>query len=245
MGYQQFGLKKPTIEITQAIIDTLLEIHIARVGEDRANAPGVKDQLIENFIGREILYREALKRDLNQKDAEIRERMIMSMQYLLAGQIETPNENILKAYYNAHLENYISDAKISFDHYFYLKNPSSEGENILATLNQDQPLEGTDEFWLGNRLIRYEEPVLRQILGDDFSKIVFDVDLNTWIGPVQSNRGFHFLKVDARQALRQLSFGFVSDRVREDWHEDQQRQKMGQELARLKKTYTIILPDQN
>ncbi len=243
LGYSQVSNQSPQINLTDEITAQLIQNHISLGGDERNLTQKVMANLIDNYIDGEVLYREAIKRGLHENDPQTRSRMIQSMQFLLGGQLKAPDDQTLLAYYEENSELYKTGAKISFGHYFYLDNPSDKGLGLLESLSQNQPPKTFDEFWLGNTLVRYEEPVLKEMLGGDFLNKIKELDLNIWAGPFQSTRGFHFVKVSARQPERTLSFGFVKDRVLEDWYRDQKAQKIKTEVIRLKETYSIHIPE--
>ncbi|MGY8985566.1 MAG: peptidylprolyl isomerase [Sphingomonadales bacterium] len=233
LGFGQKTQEKPIIEITLEKIESLTD-----------KDPKVLSKIINTYFESEILFREGLKRGLHKGDAGIRDQIIISMQYLLAGQIEMPEEDILKEFYNNNTVLYTTETKVSFNHYFFENDPSSSAVKILENLEVGTPPEGTDDFWLGNYFNEYEEPTLRQILGDNFWRELNKASLKTWVGPLRSKHGYHFIKVGEIEVAQTLSYGFVKDRVLEDWYDTQRRRKISDKISLLKENYTLIQPDQ-
>lgn len=222
LGYQYYSISKPIIEIPS----------------------NIEDQNVQAFIQNEVLFQEALKNNLHKSDAETRQRLIQSMSFLLAGQVESPDQETLQTFYQDNQELYKTGARISLDHHFFENDPSGQIAQIMTSIENGEAIEGTNEFWLGSQLRRYEKNNLIEVLGQDFAEEVFNLGTDVWVGPLESNRGFHFVKITEKHDERLLSYGFVADRVLEDWHRFAQNQKLIKEVQRLQENYRILRPGQ-
>ena len=81
----------------------------------------MRQQLVDDYIRDEVLFREALALNLDNNDQLIRRRLIQKMEYLSQGfydDIPVPTEADLRQYYQKNPEIYRQPAEITFTHIF-------------------------------------------------------------------------------------------------------------------------------
>ena len=64
---------------------------------------------------------------------------------------------------------------------------------------------------------------VRQLLGIDFAKAIFDPIKEGWLSPVQSGYGVHLVYISGVQKAHTSPFEMVKERVLEDWKLKQQQ----------------------
>jgi len=203
--------------------------------------------LVQDFIRREVLYREALAMGLDRDDEVIRGRMVQKLEFLsedLAAQAQ-PSETELQSFFEENLEDYRIPARRSFTHIFF--NAEQRGgtgaalaaEQTLAQLRGPNGLAAnyTD---LGDRFLLPQEyeaqsagEVARQF-GQPFATALFEVEPHSWHGPLPSAYGLHLVRVTETWEDDLPDFALVRSEVLRDYTtelRDQTREAMFTSLA--------------
>lgn len=194
--------------------------------------------VVERYLGDEILFREALARGLHLGDARIRMMLIEKMRFLLADPPEAPTDEALVAHYLENMDRYVREARYSFRNVFFRSRPEDSAA-LLAELEAGAEIEGDPGFWLGPRLVDYHASVVRNVLGPEALRALEALSPGDWYGPVQSPRGYHFLRLDGRVPERPLPFADVSEQVREDWAQARRMESIDRRLDALRAGYAI------
>jgi hypothetical protein len=193
--------------------------------------------LIRNWLDDEILFREALARDMHLTDGKTRERLVDKVRMLWIGNPEAPPEPKLLDYYLQNVELYYTDSKISFEHVYFEQEPGKT-DSVLASLRAGVPVAG-DEFWLGKRLERYDESILRATFGGGFFERLATAAEGSWIGPLVSPRGRHFVRVDEVVPPSPLPYADIREQVLEDWMTDFRNRRIAAKIDELEAGYDI------
>src|SRR5262249_35840153 len=85
-------------------------------------APGVAQLqvIVDDYIDDEVLYREALRLGLAEDDEIVRRRLIQKLEFLRRDSFSTsPSSAELRAYYNAHPDQFTTPARASFTQVFF------------------------------------------------------------------------------------------------------------------------------
>jgi hypothetical protein len=179
---------------------------------------------------------------MHRVDAKIREQLIDHMRLLHAGDLAEPADAELLDFYRRNMDRYYADRKFSFDHVFFSAAPA-DPDSVLGALRRDQPVAG-DEFWLGSALIGYDENILRSSFGGRFVRDLLEVEPgDAWFGPVQSERGFHFVRLRERLAPAPLAFAEIRGQVFEDWRRADLEARLERFIAEKAPGYRVQLPD--
>lgn len=94
---------------------------------------------------------------------------------------------------------------------------------------------------LGNTLPRYSLRDLIGLMGPEVARRVFELPDGEWHGPMQSERGVHFIRVTERHPAAMPSFEEIESYLRQDWTLDQQRRATAAKLAELRQNYRIVV----
>jgi parvulin-like peptidyl-prolyl isomerase len=216
------------IDITPAHVSELARQYALQFGE-----PPTKDaleQLVQQDIHDEILFREGLALKLDQGDEIVRRRVVQKEQFLIQS-LDPPKEPDaaqLQAYYAAHADRYATPPRTSFSHIFF----SAEGGDAaafararatLARLRTTAPAPRRDPD-LGDvfpdlyDFSNYDPDQVARLFGRTaFSSAVFTAPVGRWTGPVRSAFGWHLLYVDSRSAPRRPAAWEIADRLRSDY----------------------------
>jgi len=214
--------------------------------------------LLEDFVLEEILYREAVRLELDQNDVIIRRRLVQKLQFLVedVSNKDLPTTSTLQPYFNKHLDQYTLSPRISFSHlYFNRKKPGTTTDKDLrlmkAKLNEEAIHGGTskinltgagDPFMLPFAYHQITPDKTAYLFGRAFADAIFKLKAdNQWHGPVASGYGAHLVMVSSYAAARHPSFEEVRDKVSADF-EKARREKVDRDMKKkLRKKYQVFM----
>jgi hypothetical protein len=248
---QQWGTK-PTGDqlralIQQAIDDELL-YREARMLQLDFQDRSVRLRLIQKMRAlsadprrsEEDLYREAVGLGLDD-DVVIQRLLRQKMQLLLQ---QDPNgtplrEQDIRQYIEHHRDRFVQPATVAFSHVFLSARVrgdrlQEEAEAVLADLRaRSLPPEATDElsdpFPLGHRFQAHARGGVARHFGDSFAAQVFELEPQTWSGPIASPFGRHLVWVREQVPERmppltavwqQVAYAVLEERERRVWPAD-------------------------
>jgi parvulin-like peptidyl-prolyl isomerase len=239
------------------IYDLLLPAEQERLVIDRASVKAAVDQqaallgrpltederaaALERAIDDAVLLREAYRRGLD-RDAVVQRHLVQKMRFVLGEEVPEPSEAELRAYLAANRERYRGPPTVTLDHVFYA-DPAGVPDGLLAQLQNGRSIDGLGDSlsMLGDALPRYTVRDLMGLVGPDAARRVFEAPVGEWQGPVQSERGVHFMRVAAHDPPSLPSFEELESYLRQDWIMDQQQRAAASRLAELRRDYRIVV----
>ncbi len=206
--------------------------------------------LVESYIKEEVYYREALALGLDQNDTILRRRLMQKMEFLSndLAELNQPDEAALNKYFLDNQEKYELPAQVSFTHiYFSLDKrgakASEDAKSVLAGLNMMRAPEKGDSFMMQYDFVQETPFEVERLFGKGFSNQLFQLDINTWQGPIESGYGLHLVRISEMIDARMPELAFVIDKVRTDLMFER-RQKMNKEIyEKFKERYEIVVED--
>lgn len=234
--FDAFSEDRQTIVVTEGLRALLVDDFTVLRG--RPPDTGEQAALVERYINEEILFQEALSRGLHLGDPRLRLMLIEKMRFLLADIPADPSEEELLAYYMDHLSRYTSESRYSLRN-IYFRSAPDDPQRILDALRAGREVTGDDGFWLGDEISGYHESVLRNVLGPAILPALEGMEVGEWAGPIESARGYHFVRLDQVLPSRPLRYEDVRPQVREDWSVTQRRASIEQRLQPLREQYAI------
>lgn len=224
------------------------------LGRQAAEKPGgltqeEKKQIVEAFIDDELLFLEAKRLQLDQ-DAFIRERLIQKARFYFEGQFvpDEIDENTLQAFYKDNAANYRKKMTVSFEHRMLnadgvaqiqsLLQQSANEQEFLAKLRPLQKRSFLSPTFENSGL---EE--IAEIFGSEFIEGLEKAPLLQWSGRIDSELGFHIVKVTAREKEGFEEYATVADKVKQDWIEKQRNLWVKQKLSDLREAHQVNLKD--
>jgi len=178
-----------------------------------------REAIIADYYRREVLYREGLRAGLAESDGSVREAIIERMQQRVSGELMEPSGRELVNYYADHMDRYYLEPTITVEQRF-LSNPPTDPESLLAALRSDEAA-GFDLPPGGALLRAYGQSLLRGLFGARTLERLRTMPLETWEGPVETLRGWHYFRVLAREPARLQSFERARDQVLADYQADE------------------------
>jgi hypothetical protein len=207
------------ITVDEATLNTYLASEGGRLpGRSvEAMSPDERRTLIERYVSEEALYREARALGLDRGDMAIRRRLVQSLRFSLQGNAQAndaePTDAELRSFLASHRERYVEDAKVSFSHVFF--DSKRRGKQLaFEAARQTLPAVGRND-WLamGDRYPyqRSQIDVTKDALSSELGqaatrRILALAPGESWQGPVESELGFHLVRIDRKTSGSEPAF---------------------------------------
>jgi hypothetical protein len=239
-----------SIVVTQGIIDG----QIAAFSRTwlRPPTPEEADGLIREYIREEVYYREGLALGLDRDDTVIRRRLQQKLEFVAEaqGMAAEPTDEQLRAYLEAHADQYRTDERVSFVHVYL--NTERRGPTLARDVEQllgELRAGGAslDPAALGDVTMlerAFADTTLRDVaaqFGDAFAARLAQLPVGQWQGPVESAYGTHLVLVSERTEGRAPGLDEVRDAVRRDWLNEQRIAANARFYQSLLQRYTVTV----
>ena len=190
------------------------------------------EELIDNYVREEVLYREAMAMGLDKEDFIIKRRMIQKVEFISQGISEAatdPSDEDIQKYYEANKESYFVPPMATFTHVFFdfekwkPDQAKAKAEAEVAFLNRNNftfnqaPSRG-DRFFYHTNYVERDVEYIKSHFGAQMTSAIFEAEPsgNTWIGPFPSEYGYHVVMLTMKQVGRYPELEEVRSRVTED-----------------------------
>jgi len=206
----------------------------------------------DRYVREEVLYREALARELDRNDPVVKMSLVRKITMLGTAQAQfaEPSDAELQAYFDLRSERYRIPA--SFDLMQVYLNPDNHGEQIekyaaelLGTLREKNP--GMDELakmgdrtMLPNVVEDMSEEQLARRFGPAFRDAVVSLAVGRWEGTVESGFGLHLVKITHRDESRIPEWTEVRRRLVADMQYEGRNAAEDQLYAEILPRYRIV-----
>ncbi|MCV6613402.1 MAG: peptidylprolyl isomerase [Cellvibrionaceae bacterium] len=208
-----------------------------------------QQQMLNDFLEEELLYREALALELEQDDYIIKRRLIQKMDFILqsgAESLPAPSDTELQSFMEKYAADYLVQPHITFAH-VYFKN--DDGSRAEATLPKLQGLGFSEAGEFGERFLYHRNYVERTYdyvaahFGEAFAERIFALELaqasGQWLGPIGSEHGQHLVFISARVASYQPQLDEVRGRVLADYQRERLLDAKQTAVQALKQQHAI------
>ena len=210
--------------------------------------------LLFSHVEEQALMREAQRLGLGKDDTIIRRRLAQKMRFIIedVDAPPLPAEADLKSWFDANIDRFISAETRSFSHiYFSPEAHDDEVEkNALATLehisSQNSPKDWKalgDPFMMKRNFKELNEIETKRLFGPTFSESLFELEGDSWQGPIESAFGLHLIRVEAVTPKITPNFDDVRGRVETAWQEEAQRSANQARLKKLIQKYKVDVQD--
>jgi hypothetical protein len=211
-------------------------------------------QLVENRIEQEILYREALAIGLDKDDEIVKRRMAQKMQFLAedVAAAREPTSEELRAWYEKSSTLFAQPPRVSFRHLYF--SPDSRGARAredavqalakVAGQPEDTALGGqlSDPFMFQEYYRDRAPDFLGKEFGPQFALTVGKLSPGSWQGPIESGFGWHLVFVDSVIPGRVPEFEEIEPEVKTAWLSEQKAQGWEKSYEKMRANYTLLLP---
>lgn len=213
-----------------------------QVGRDPSDEEIVR--IINNLINEEILYREALKLELDKNDRIIKRRLAQKVEFLKQDDHQPSVEDI-EDFYNENKSKYIVEDLFTFSHYFFSNKDNSDvksKESLNKILNGESV--DSDPFILGNDLNLMSKNDIQKNFGNSFYENLALMDENQWSGPIASDYGFHIVFIKNKISGYVPGLNQIYQKVYSDYIIIKRRENVITFLDEIKQEYQVIInPD--
>ena len=208
-------------------------------------------KLIEEEVKAEVLYREALRMQLDHNDEIIRRRLKQKYEFLVKDLADSQQSNPdeLKRFYDEHDDLYQAPTKLSFTQIYFSPDnrptPLKDAQRVLSkisTLSMDQVNAKNlgDPFHIQNYFAARDYNDVRQLLGQDFAKTIFNQTQEGWLEPIKSGYGIHLVHISTIEKEHKQAFEIVKEKVSADWKIQQQKLYNERLYENLLKKYEVV-----
>jgi hypothetical protein len=210
------------------------------------------EDLIQEHVREEVLYREALALGLDRDDTVVRRHLRQKFEFVTQdiAAAREPDSDELSAYYEANIEHYRTAPRFSFAQIFFnLDRRGAAGEHearlALASLRasaSDMSLAGLGDGQMLDDTYR-DVPMqeIAAMFGTDFAEALLQVDPGVWSGPMASGYGPHLVRLDSRAGGDALPLSEIRERVRSDWAYEQRQQANEAIYQQLRARYEVVV----
>ncbi len=213
------------------------------------------EEVVEQYVREEALYREAQALQLARDDYIIKQRLIQKVEYIarsVSENLVAVDEDELTAFFEENRENYRRQAVMTFTHIFFdSRNQGADeakrrAQQKLAQL-QGEPVPFEHAGRYGDRFLYHINYVARSRdfvashFGEAMAEALFQLpeDAARWQGPFQSDYGYHLVLVSEFQPARVPVFEDVAARVREDLIREKKRQMTSSAIDAIVAAYRV------
>lgn len=220
-----------------------------------AMSPAERQQLIDNYVREEVLYREAKALGLERGDYVMRLRLVQKMQFLLESSSgETPTDTELARYLQQNAALYTVAPSWTFTHVFI--DPLVRGKDraevdarrILGDLNRthagfnDAP-RYTDRFPFMQNYVERTSDYISSQFGAQFLQALEKLPVGTgvWQGPLRSDQGWHLVLITAHTPGRVPKVDEIRDRLVDDLKRDRAAARQEQAVQAIIHQYRVEL----
>ena len=215
------------IVVTKKIIQKINQRFIDMTGEEPNTKE--KEELLQNYLEQEVLYREALEKGLDKNDKTIRKHLINKIKYVL------DDLNIIPEPTAAQLEKFSKNAKVSFNQVLFTYNKDKDVEkSALEFLKKLQNKDSSKVANVGSR-IEMSQKDLQKLLGSEFTKKILNAKIGTWQGPYVSKTGLHLIYIHSRSDKKAL----------QAYMKEKRAEANKKFYKKLQEKYTIVINGKN
>lgn len=223
------------IEVPLSVQAQLVQDHELLIG--RKPSDEEFKLLLGRYVDDEILFRESLEEGMHTGDIKMKQRLIEKMRFLLTAPVGDPSDADLVNFYAENQRYYYTEPKYAFVQTFFVAQPTDPSE-VLRRLRAGDAVKG-DDYWLGQQLQSYDESMVRATLGQPFVDSLRSAEKQQWTGPLQTARGWHFVKVEDVIEPKVMPFVDVREQVLRDWLDDRRTRSINERIAVLKERYEV------
>ncbi|MBN8615519.1 MAG: peptidyl-prolyl cis-trans isomerase [Deltaproteobacteria bacterium] len=223
-------------------LEALTRERVGRLGREATEAD--RDEMRASWVREEALVREARALGLDAGDAIVRRRLVQKLELLVRSSVVTaePTDDELAAYLEAHAEDYVAPADVSFDHRFFSRErrgARTVDDARAAALDPDAAASGGDPFPHGNRFERRPFDAVEDVLGPELVPALRDSSVGAWSSPIETRFGVHLVRVTERREARPLTLDEVRRDVRARVREEAEAAALEAALDAIVAAYVI------
>jgi hypothetical protein len=216
--------------------DDIRQIALAWLAQGRGRpTPDQMKALIDQKVGEEVLFREAMAMGLDKGDEIIKRRLAQKMDFLAAdvAALQSPSEPELRAWFTKNADRFAQPSRVSFRHVYFSLDRGPGARDVAATAltllagkpgNFDPPAGFSDPFMFRDYYSERTSEQVAKEFGPEFARALFQVKSGAWQGPIPSGYGWHLVFIEAIEPTHTPAFEEVAPDVKSAWLDERQRQ---------------------
>lgn len=255
--------QKYKIQITEGQVQSLVSKWQAQMG--RSPSTRELQGLMEDQVNQEILYREALKLNLEENDTIIRRRLAQKMTFLMEDTLTNLQitDEILQTYFDTHREKYRDPDRLTFVHVYYnnsedgsLKrvneglvrlnsiSKSSISKASVSDPNAADPNRMGDPFMLRRSYENSAKPEIARLFGSQFANSLASLSPGgQWQGPLESSYGHHLVLLKHKNESNIPELSQIRAKVLADYEAAERMRVNEENYQELRANYEVLLPE--
>jgi hypothetical protein len=228
------------VEIDRGLLHLRVQIEQANVG--RPLTPDEQRRVEERFVADRVLVAEARAMGLDE-DERVYEILAQKMRHVLSAGVLQPTERELRDFYDVNRERYTRPAAVTVEE--LVISATSKGRETEARLRETGSVDAID------RTAVVAQTELRDVTADDLIPLVgreFTARLlaappGEWIGPHETARGHHWMRVREHTGGRAAVFDDIREQVRADWVASVEESRIAARVDELRQEYRIVFTE--
>lgn len=225
------------IDVNDSLVSSLKERFFLLRGRQASELE--VEKLVEDWIKDEMIFRHALSQNMHLGDPRIKAQLVEKMSLLWAGVPADPEQQEILDFYMNNIQKYYSEPRISFSQVFFEQLPQDQN-SILQKLLAGNEIIG-DGYWLGDEISNYTQNVMLSTFGAGFYKRLVSYPPGQWAGPLESSRGYHYVRHDGIEESAPLQFAEIYERVRRDVLGVEQGRRIAEQITKIESQFSISL----
>lgn len=219
--------------------DMAWRIEQVEVARGATLSPELRREVEQAYIDEQVLVREALAMGLDD-DPRIHDILAQKMLHVLSGDVIQPTSEELRGYYRENLARYTPGTTLSVDEIVVrpdVPNPAALPAPLRAG--------GEPEDLLGEEVVTHRvmdaltTGDVAALFDEALAESAFAAQPGDWVGPHESVRGRHWLRVNERIEPDPLPFEGVREQVRLDWIGEREQVMLDARVEELRGEYVI------
>lgn len=248
-AHWQAGRDQHHIVVSRAEILQLQGVWVQQSG--RLPDQREMDNLINEYVREEVLYREALASGLDKDDTIVRRRLVEKMEFLSQERtsFSEPSETELEQFFQTNRQKYLVPAQASFSHVYFSSSKRGasaevDAARVLAGLRAGkigdaQAIARGDAFIAQSQYPLQTEEEIKDVFGNDFASHVIAQQPGAWGGPYKSSYGFHLVRVFQYAPPRLPQLAEVRQQVTNDVKTQRLQQTSDSYYGELRRRYRV------
>jgi len=247
--------KDYAIQISKSEVEAMINKWMAQL--KRPPAKEEIDIFLEDYVQREILFREAKSMGLDKNDMVIKNRMLQKIDFLTNDLLVTtaPTDAEALKHFKDNLEKYTIPGKIDFIHIFFnldkrnFDDAEQTALDLKKSLNQSSSVpnnyfEKGDLFILPYEFYDLSKNEVTNKFGQsELSENLFGLEEKEWRGPFLSSYGMHLVYISNKKSSVTLKFEDVKSDIKDLLIKNKRRDTKKRLISELKKKYVITYTD--
>jgi len=213
------------------------------------------NNLINDYIREEVLYREALGFGLDKNDNVIRRRLIQKIEFINEDAVNNSldiNDGQLSDYLEKNRGSYVIDPFVTFTHVFFSNYKHGAGkanelaQNQLAMLNKNEvpfseSVKYGDRFLYNTNYVESTPDHVANHFSDEMANKLFNLNPSetNWNGPFESPYGFHLVMLTKNEKEKYPELEDVYEKVKQDLTYELSKKQKDKAISQIIDNYEI------